>query len=125
MSDQATIITAVFGFLTALVGAVRYMASYWFRQQKELKSLEKKYFMEVIGRLDLSIKDISNDFLLMKNDMVNFKNELKKITEGYKSNQESAQKVTFALESYVSQNEKRFQELEKKFDNVGKVTVKQ
>lgn len=81
--------------------------------------------MEVIGRLDLSIKDISNDFLLMKNDMVNFKNELKKITEGYKSNQESAQKVTFALESYVSQNEKRFQELEKKFDNVGKVTVKQ
>ncbi len=124
MSDGATIITAVFGFLTTCVVSARYMAGYWFRQQKELKSLEKKYFMEVIARLDLSIKDLKDEFSTMKGEMFNFKLELKKINEGYRSNQESAAKVTSALEAYVLQNETRFKEIEKKFDNVGKVTVK-
>ncbi len=124
MSDGATIITAVFGFLTTCVVSARYMAGYWFRQQKELKSLEKKYFMEVIARLDLSIKDLEDGFKSMKQEMFSFKLELKKITEGYRSNQESASKVTLALEAYVAQNETRFKEIEKKFDNVGKVTVK-
>jgi uncharacterized protein YlxW (UPF0749 family) len=117
MSDLAQIITAVCGFLTACLVSVRYMAGYWFKQQRELRAMDKKIYESAVDALRNEINSI-------KGEMIELKNQLKVSGQKYDDNREQGLRVMQALENYTVHNALRFKKVEEKVEELGKVILK-
>lgn len=117
MSDLAQVITAICGVLVALIGATRYFAGYWFKQQRELRLMDKRIY-------ESAIEALRNEIHSIKGEMVELKNQLRSAGDKYDANREQGLRVMQALENYTVHSALRFKKVEEKVEELGKVILK-
>lgn len=117
-------IVAIIGFLTTVFGGIRWLFGVWFKKSAENEKLKQRIYDDAIDRLNESINDLREEFKGLRNDMVEFQIDLKRVTGKYQENQQQGHKVLNALERYMSENEKRLRKIEEDQAILGKVILK-
>lgn len=119
MSDIAQIVVAVFGFLTTCVMSARYLFGYWFKQQKEVRILEKKVYEQAIDNLKAESTSLKDTIRSHAYRIQEFEVKLSQVVKQFASNQEQGQLVLESLKSFVDQTGIKFADQGKKIEELG------
>ncbi len=115
-SEIATIVSSVCGVIIMSGGVARMLMNRWFKQQSEIKKLEKlNKTLELQG-----IRDMIED---LKAKLQSFENKMDVIHGKLKSNSDTAERVVQAQIAFVASVEKRLKMFEEQID-YGKVTTR-
>jgi len=107
-------------FLTTLLGFGRYIVGVWYKLKEKDKILESRLLLKTIDRLDLSLKEIKGEFIIMRSELKTHRTDLMSIVQVQKSNQKNFDAFVAKMSEFVTSANTRFEKLE----NFGTVKVK-
>lgn len=111
MSTEA--IVALFGFLTACVGAGRYLAGFWFKQQTALRMAEKTVYSQAITSLGKTLDEKGSEIRNLYKRLGEFEAKINELIKKTGSSQEKLQLVAIDMARITHDTEERAKQTEK------------
>lgn len=115
---SAEVLVSFFGFLTACVVSLRYLGGYWFKQQRELRQLERRVYDAAIENLKKETTSLKDKLSHHAKKIEEFEVQVQAVIRKFSDNQEQGQAVLESLRAFVDGTNARFNENEKRLGEV-------
>jgi peptidoglycan hydrolase CwlO-like protein len=117
-SLMVEVVVASLGFLTTCVGAARYLAGYWFKQQKEMRNLEKRVYDQAIDSLSKETTSLKDKITAHSKKLEHFEAKIMELVKQFVLTQEQGEAVISSFRAFSEDTTKRFNETERKLDEL-------
>lgn len=107
------VIVSLLGFLTACVGALRWLGGYWFKQQHALRAAEKTIYAQAVSALGKTLDEKGVEIRNLTHRLKEVESKLNEVLKKAESNQDRLKRVAEDFARFGADTEMRCKESEK------------
>lgn len=111
---------AIFGFLTAAVGGIRWLLSVYYRQSQKIEDLRSTNESLAIQQLNLAVDGLKDSIRMYRADMLRAQEQMVKMQAGIVRNTTDGEAIMKTLAEYIETTMQRMNKMESQIIELSK-----